>query len=145
MIPQFTWGFIYLLKQVLFHAHLDTFVFGSACKRECVIFSRDKFDRCPMPLATLERRLCWRFSIFIYCLFYSSSDTSLWKYWTFFHVEQIKAYPKTTAVLVRNHGIYVWGDSWISAKTQVCVMNYISPLLIVFTNYYFLFLPYFSF
>ncbi|KAF5730682.1 bifunctional methylthioribulose-1-phosphate dehydratase/enolase-phosphatase E1 [Tripterygium wilfordii] len=31
----------------------------------------------------------------------------------------IEAYPKTTAVLVRNHGIYVWGDSWISAKTQV--------------------------
>ncbi|TYI05446.1 hypothetical protein ES332_A10G088500v1 [Gossypium tomentosum] len=31
----------------------------------------------------------------------------------------IEAYPKTTAVLVRNHGIYVWEDSWISAKTQV--------------------------
>lgn len=35
--------------------------------------------------------------------------------------QQIEAYPKTTAVLVRNHGIYVWGDSWISAKTQVFV------------------------
>ncbi|KAG4385719.1 hypothetical protein GLYMA_12G153200v4 [Glycine max] len=33
----------------------------------------------------------------------------------------IEAYTKTTAVLVRNHGIYVWGDSWISAKTLVCV------------------------
>ncbi|KAG6790444.1 hypothetical protein POTOM_006598 [Populus tomentosa] len=32
----------------------------------------------------------------------------------------IEAYPKTTAVLVRNHGIYIWGDSWISAKTQLC-------------------------
>ncbi|KAL9346062.1 hypothetical protein Peur_060915 [Populus x canadensis] len=31
----------------------------------------------------------------------------------------IEAYPKTTAVLVRKHGIYIWGDSWISAKTQV--------------------------
>ncbi|KAI4322955.1 hypothetical protein L6164_022600 [Bauhinia variegata] len=32
---------------------------------------------------------------------------------------RIEAYPKTTAVLVRNHGIYVWGDSRISAKTQL--------------------------
>jgi len=33
--------------------------------------------------------------------------------------QQMEAYPKATAVLVRNHGIYIWGDSWISAKTQV--------------------------
>lgn len=38
---------------------------------------------------------------------------------------QIKAYPKTTAVLVRNHGIYVWGDSWISAKTQVSMLYFL--------------------
>ncbi|EPS70848.1 hypothetical protein M569_03907, partial [Genlisea aurea] len=37
----------------------------------------------------------------------------------------IKAYPKTTAVLVRNHGIYVWGDSWISAKTQAESYHYL--------------------
>jgi methylthioribulose 1-phosphate dehydratase/enolase-phosphatase E1 len=37
----------------------------------------------------------------------------------------IEAYPKTTAVLVRNHGIYVWGDSWISAKTQAECYHYL--------------------
>ncbi|CAH1449933.1 unnamed protein product [Lactuca virosa] len=37
----------------------------------------------------------------------------------------IEAYPKTTAVLVRNHGIYVWGDSWISAKTQSECYHYL--------------------
>uniref|UniRef100_A0A7N0SWI2 Class II aldolase/adducin N-terminal domain-containing protein n=1 Tax=Kalanchoe fedtschenkoi TaxID=63787 RepID=A0A7N0SWI2_KALFE len=36
--------------------------------------------------------------------------------------EAIEAYPKVTAVLVRNHRIYIWGDSWISAKTQRCIL-----------------------
>ncbi|KAG9448123.1 hypothetical protein H6P81_014251 [Aristolochia fimbriata] len=39
--------------------------------------------------------------------------------------QAIEAYPKTTAVLVRNHGIYVWGDSWISAKTQAECYHYL--------------------
>lgn len=39
--------------------------------------------------------------------------------------EAIQAYPKTTAVLVRNHGIYIWGDSWISAKTQAECYHYL--------------------
>nr|XP_017191387.1 probable bifunctional methylthioribulose-1-phosphate dehydratase/enolase-phosphatase E1 1 isoform X3 [Malus domestica] len=37
----------------------------------------------------------------------------------------IEAYPKTTAVLVRNHGIYIWGDSWINAKTQAECYHYL--------------------
>ena len=36
-----------------------------------------------------------------------------------------EAYPKTTAVLVRNHGVYIWGDAWISAKTQAEGYHYL--------------------
>ncbi|GAQ92473.1 Class II aldolase [Klebsormidium nitens] len=39
--------------------------------------------------------------------------------------EAIAKYPKTTAVLVRNHGVYIWGDNWVNAKTQAECYHYL--------------------
>jgi methylthioribulose-1-phosphate dehydratase len=37
----------------------------------------------------------------------------------------IEEFPKTQAVLVRNHGVYVWGDTWQKAKTQAECYDYL--------------------
>lgn len=37
----------------------------------------------------------------------------------------IEAYPKTQAVLVRRHGLYVWGRDWAHAKTQAECYHYL--------------------
>lgn len=37
----------------------------------------------------------------------------------------IREYPGTSAVIVRRHGIYVWGQNWQKAKTQCECYDYL--------------------
>ena len=39
--------------------------------------------------------------------------------------QAIRDYPNTQAVLVRRHGVYVWGTTWIQAKTQAECYDYL--------------------
>lgn len=42
----------------------------------------------------------------------------------------VNDYPGTTAVLVRRHGIYVWGENWQKAKTQCECYDYLFSIAI---------------
>jgi methylthioribulose-1-phosphate dehydratase len=39
--------------------------------------------------------------------------------------EAIEAYPRTHAVLVRRHGVYIWGRDWVQAKTHAECYDYL--------------------
>ncbi|XP_051171230.1 probable methylthioribulose-1-phosphate dehydratase isoform X1 [Leptopilina boulardi] len=44
--------------------------------------------------------------------------------------EVIHQYPETCAVLVRRHGVYVWGDTWQQAKTMTECYDYIFDIAV---------------
>ncbi|KAI7887036.1 methylthioribulose-1-phosphate dehydratase [Lichtheimia hyalospora FSU 10163] len=44
--------------------------------------------------------------------------------------EAMKAYPETNAVLVRRHGVYVWGESWEKAKTMTECYDYLFEIAV---------------
>jgi methylthioribulose 1-phosphate dehydratase/enolase-phosphatase E1 len=37
----------------------------------------------------------------------------------------IESHPQARAVLVRRHGVYVWGPDWVKAKTQAECYDYL--------------------
>jgi methylthioribulose-1-phosphate dehydratase len=39
--------------------------------------------------------------------------------------DAMRAYPKAHAVLVRRHGVYVWGSDWVAAKTHAECYHYL--------------------
>ncbi|XP_045499281.1 probable methylthioribulose-1-phosphate dehydratase isoform X2 [Colias croceus] len=44
--------------------------------------------------------------------------------------EALEKYPGTSAVLVRRHGVYVWGDTWQQAKTMTECYDYLFEMAV---------------
>ncbi|KAJ8949055.1 hypothetical protein NQ318_016957 [Aromia moschata] len=44
--------------------------------------------------------------------------------------QTIEKYPHTCAVLVRRHGVYVWGDTWQQAKTMTECYDYLFDIVV---------------
>ncbi|PVU91476.1 hypothetical protein BB561_004374 [Smittium simulii] len=44
--------------------------------------------------------------------------------------QAMKDYPESCAVLVRNHGVYVWGETWQKAKTMSECYDYLFELAV---------------
>jgi len=42
----------------------------------------------------------------------------------------MEKYPETNAVLVRRHGVYVWGESWEKAKTMAECYDYLFEIAV---------------
>lgn len=49
-------------------------------------------------------------------------------------LQAIMDYPETNAVLVRRHGVYVWGESWEKAKTMTECYDYLFEMAIKMKN-----------
>lgn len=42
----------------------------------------------------------------------------------------MKEYPDTNAVLVRRHGVYVWGETWEKAKSMTECYDYLFQIAV---------------
>ena len=49
--------------------------------------------------------------------------------------QAMEAFPKTYAVLVRRHGVYIWGDTWQQAKTQAECYHYLFSAVVEATKH----------